>query len=221
MARRVSSFAKVPEALGGHIDAEELLDLFAEGDAQVGNTAFVGLELSYEDAGSATFDTVAFRGCTFDGVDFSGCTFRDVRFQGCRFIRCSMDRAWLNRCDMVDCSAPGLSLLQARLAGVAVSSSDLSYANLSECTVDVLCMRAVRLIEAAMQRTRLKRVELDGCDLTRIDVFRTPLAGIDLSTCEFAAPVLSSDFRELRGAKVSVEQALALVGLLGVTVADD
>ena len=221
MARRVSSFAKVPEALGGHIDAEELLDLFAEGDAQVGNTAFAGLELSYEDVGSATFDTVAFRGCTFDGVDFSGCTFRDVRFRGCRFIRCSMDRAWLNRCDVVDCSAPGLSLLQARLAGVVVSSSDLSYANLSECTVDHLCMRAVRLIEAAMQRTRLKRVELDGCDLTRIDVFGTPLAGIDLSTCEFAAPVLSSDFRELRGAKVSVEQALALVGLLGVTVADD
>ena len=62
---------------------------------------------------------------------------------------------------------------------------------------------------------------LDACDLTRIDVFRTSLSGIDLSGCTFEAPVLSSDFHELRGTTVSVEQALALAGLLGVRIADD
>ena len=221
MARTRPSFAKVSDALGAHMDADELLDALAEGDALVTNTAFSGLELAYDDAQAATFDTVTFRSCLFEGVDFSGCTFRDVRFRSCRFIRCTMDRAWLNRCDLLDCSAPGLSLLQARLAGVALDASDLSYANLSECTVDRLVAHATRLVEAAMQRTRLRHVTLDGCDLTRLDVFGTPLAGIDVSGCTFAAPVLSSDYRELRGLTVSALQAMSLAELLGVHISDD
>lgn len=218
MVRKAKTFAQVSDALGAHMDEDSLLDAFAEGDGLVTNTAFSGLELAYEDAGETTFDTVLFRSCTFDGVDFSGCTFRDVRFRGCRFVRCIMDRAWLNRVDFQDCSAPGLSLVQARLASVALSSCDLSYANVSETSIDQLFARDTRFVEAALQRARLKRVVFDGCDLTRIDVFGTPLSGIDVSTCAFVAPVFSADYRELRGAKVSAEQAVTLAELLGVIV---
>lgn len=218
MVRKAKTFAQVSDTLGAHMDEDSLLDAFAEGDGLVTNTAFSGLELAYEDAGETTFDTVLFRSCTFDGVDFSGCTFRDVRFRGCRFVRCIMDRAWLNRVDFQDCSAPGLSLVQARLASVALSSCDLSYANVSETSIDQLFARDTRFVEAALQRARLKRVVFDGCDLTRIDVFGTPLSGTDVSTCAFAAPVLSADYRELRGAKVSAEQAVTLAELLGVIV---
>ena len=73
----------------------------------------------------------------------------------------------------------------------------------------------------ALQRVKLKRVRWDACDLTRIDVFGTPLAGIDVSGCAFAAPVLSGDFHELRGAVVSVEQALDVARLLGVRIAEE
>ncbi len=219
-ARRARGFARVPEALGSHMDEEELLDLFAEGEAVISNTAFSGLELAYEDAREATFEAVSFRSCVFDGVDFSGCTLRDVVFSGCRFVRCVMDRAWLDHVDFRDCSAPGLSLMKARLASVALLESDLSYANLSETSIDRLRVRAGKFIEAALQRSRIKRAELDGCDLTRLDVFGTSLAGIDVSTCTFAAPVVSGNFHELRGLTVSPEQAVALAGLLGVTVAE-
>lgn len=212
-------FAHVPEALGSHMDSEELLDRFAEGEAVVSNTAFAGLELAYDDAREATFETVVFRSCVFDGVDFSGCTLRDVRFSGCRFVRCTMDRAWLDHVDFRDCSAPGLSLMKARLASVALLESDLSYANLSETKIDRLRVRGGRLVEAALQRSRLRSIELEGCDLTRLDVFGTSLSGVDVSTCTFAAPVLSANRSELRGLTVSPEQAISLAELLGVTVA--
>ena len=101
-----------------------------------------------------------------------------------------------------------------------MTSSDLSYANLSETSIDRLRADRTRFTEAALQRARLKRVEFDGCDLTRLDVFGTPLAGIDVSSCDFAVPVLSADFRELRGCTVSPEQALALAELLGVHIAE-
>lgn len=205
MARAFKGFAGVSDAIGAHMDVDDLRDVMAEGDGLVANTGFSDLELVWEDAGAATFDTVAFRGCLFEGIDLTGCT---------------MDRTWLNRVDFADCSAPGLSLLQARLSSVSMTSSDLSYANLSETSIDRLRADRTRFTEAALQRARLKRVEFDGCDLTRLDVFGTPLAGIDVSSCDFAAPVLSADFRELRGCTVSPEQALALAELLGVHIAE-
>ena len=105
---------------------DELIDLFAEGDELVSNIAFEDLDLAYDVANGATFDGVVFRSCEFDSVDWSGSTFRDVVFRGCRFIRCNMEGCWLSRCDFVDCSAPGLNLLKARLSSVSFGSCDLS-----------------------------------------------------------------------------------------------
>ena len=61
-----------------------------------------------------------------------------------------------------------------------------------------------------------KRLRLEGCDLTRAELFGTKLAGVDLSSCEIAALRVSDTFRELRGAKVGIDQAPDLIGLLGV-----
>ena len=62
---------------------------------------------------------------------------------------------------------------------------------------------------------------MDACNLERIDVFRTPLAGVDLSTCEVQGITVSSDFRELRGCVMSPAQAVGLAGLLGVQVKEE
>lgn len=40
---------------------DELIDLFAEGDELVSNTAFEELELAYDVANGATFDGIVFR----------------------------------------------------------------------------------------------------------------------------------------------------------------
>lgn len=190
---------------------DELIDLFAEGDELVSNTAFEDLDLAYDVANGATFDGVVFRSCEFDSVDWSGSTFRDVVFRGCRFIRCNMEGCWLSRCDFVDCSAPGLNLLKARLSSVSFGSCDLSYANLSEGRIGPMTACDTRLREAAFQGAKLGQIRLDGCDLTRVDVSR----------CTFAAPVVSGDYHELRGLTVNAEQALALSGLLGIQLADE
>ena len=157
----------------------------------------------------------------FEQVDFGDCTFRDVRFEQCRFIGCTMGKGWLNRVDLRDCSAPGLSLLQARLSQVSAAACDLSFANISETSIDHMALRDCRMREAAFQRAKLRHVSWADCDLTRIDVFGTSLAGIDVSTCLFQAPVLSGDYRELRGLVVSPEQALSLATLLGVRIAEE
>ncbi len=85
--RKTQGFARVSTQIGCNMPMDELIDLFAEGDELVSNTAFEELELAYDVANGAMFDGVIFRNCIFDGVDFRGSTFRDVVFRGCRFIR--------------------------------------------------------------------------------------------------------------------------------------
>ena len=214
-------FVRVHPSSGVRWDAQDFIDACADDDALVCGAACTDAELAYEDAHGATFEAMEFRGVVFDHVDFHGCTFRDVLFRDCRFTSCTMEGAWLSRVDVRDCSAPGLSLLRARLANVFMAGTDLSWANLSETSIDCLALHGVRLREAALQRSRMKRVELDACDLTRLDVFGTSLAGIDVSRCIFQAPVLSDRYRELRGAIVSPEQAVELALLLGVRLAEE
>ena len=80
-------------------------------------------------------------------------------------------------------------------------------------------LQACDLHEASLAQLRLKRLTLEACDLTRAEVFGTRLRGVDLSTCQIAGIRLSNTFTELRGAKISLDQAPDLVGLLGVTLA--
>jgi len=64
------------------------------------------------------------------------------------------------------------------------------------------------------------KLKLAACDLTRAELAHTSLKGVDLSGCEIAGLRVSSTFAELRGARVSPEQAVQLAGLLGVEVVD-
>jgi uncharacterized protein YjbI with pentapeptide repeats len=69
---------------------------------------------------------------------------------------------------------------------------------------------------ASLAQLKLKRVTLEGCDFTRAEVYGTRLRGIDLSTCNVQALRVSDTFFELRGARIGIDQAPDLVGLLGV-----
>ena len=78
-----------------------------------------------------------------------------------------------------------------------------------------------KLSEASFHATRLRHLALDGCDLSRATFFRTSLSGVDLSTCDVSGLRVSSDLRELRGAVIDSDQAVELIGLLGINVKED
>ncbi len=92
----------------------------------------------------------------------------------------------------------------------------LPYANLTDAKLEQVTLRDCDMHEATLSNVRAKRLRLEGCDLTRAELFGTKLAGVDLSSCEIAALRVSDTFRELRGAKVGIDQAPDLIGLLGV-----
>ena len=218
---RPRGFAQVTPNLGENLGLEDLLARMEEPDARVSGSAFSGLELADVTAHGTTFENVVFRGCTFDCVSLSGCTFTDVLFWGCRFIRCDMGRSWLNRVDFSSCSAPGMTFVKGRLTGVLMTDSQFGYCDFAEASVSRLRASSTSLAEANVFSTKLSHVELDRCDLTRATLYRVSLAGVDLSTCDISGVRVSGDFRELRGAEVSAEQAVQLAGLLGIKIKEE
>ena len=112
-------------------------------------------------------------------------------------------------------------MAKSRFTGISFDDCQLGYADISDANVKQLVARATSFAESTWYATKLSRVTLGRCDLTRAEFIRTPLAGIDVSSCDIAGIVVSSDHRELRECLIAPEQAADIVGLLGVRFVDE
>ena len=96
----------------------------------------------------------------------------------------------------------------------------MRYAILDKARLSHVSLRRADLTGASLSQLRLQALELEDCTLVQNNLFQTALAGVDLTRCVFSAPTLSQPPEELRGAKVSREQAADLLRLWGVLVED-
>ncbi|WP_353734007.1 pentapeptide repeat-containing protein [Oscillibacter sp.] len=65
---------------------------------------------------------------------------------------------------------------------------------------------------------RLKKAAMEKTDLTGAELFRTSLAGMDLTACTLDRIVLSETCRELKGAVINAAQAAVVARILGIRV---
>lgn len=71
-----------------------------------------------------------------------------------------------------------------------------------------------------MAEMELHYVTLDDDRFIGTSFFRTPLLGLDFSTCQLEGVALSDTMAEIYGTKMNVYQAAALARRLGVIVAE-
>lgn len=159
--------------------------------------------------------------CTLMGVDFSKTSFYDCTLVGCDLSNANLAETYFARTHLVDCKLEGAQLLKAFVRSSRFERCMCRYANLAEATLEASILLGCDLRESFVNEVRLrKKTRLERCDLTRADFFRTSLKGVDLSTCSIAGIGVSDTHTELRGALIGAEQAVDLVGLLGVKVLD-
>lgn len=72
--------------------------------------------------------------------------------------------------------------------------------------------------EAFLSEVKFRLTLFKETDFYRADFFKTPLKGMDMSDCILDGILVSETFRELRGMKGGIEQALSLAGLLGMEI---
>lgn len=64
----------------------------------------------------------------------------------------------------------------------------------------------------------MPKVRFEGCDTTKTQWMRTPLMGVDMSSCTIDGWNIS--LYDLRGVKLTSAQVISLSGLLGVEIVD-
>ena len=92
----------------------------------------------------------------------------------------------------------------------------MDYLSLSETKLDRVQFTDCRLRESLWADVKLPKVRFEQADLSRAQWMRTPLAGVNLSSCIIGGWNIT--LFDLRGAKVTAAQVIELSGLLGVEI---
>lgn len=190
----------------------------AEAEEELENLYIADAFLPDMDLSGQRFSGVFFENCRLPGSFFNRASFVDVRFKGCDFSNCLFEEAYFNRCEWISCKWVGASLEGSTFRQTEIVSSNLEYCNLDHSLWDYVRIKDCDLSQAYLSNCRLKKAELENCRLMRTSVHRTPLHGMDLTSCELGGLVLSENFSELKGALVRADQALELSRLLGIVI---
>lgn len=161
-------------------------------------------------------DHVIFSDCRLFGCDFSGCSFYNVKFVRCRFDGCVFGDAYFKDTEIRESKADGTVFENAVFKSCLFADTSLRYASFSgakwqNVTIDNCCCA-----EGVFSSMELKRIVLKDVDFTKTVFFKTPLKGVDFSSCQLGGITVSDSLSELYGAKISSFQAADIVSLLGV-----
>lgn len=179
---------------------------------------FINEAVAQLQAPKAEFCRLRFEKCRFEGCHFQKASFLNVEFVNCDFSNCVMEDTYWKMVSFLDCKGQGANFTNGVFRNVKVAGCKLDYANFTRGLWDNLEIRQTTFVSASLSEMKLKKIFLEGDRFEKTDFFRTPLKGVDFSRCDLEQIILSDDLHEIRGAKLSPEQAVDIARLLGVTV---
>lgn len=197
-----------PAALSEWMGEEQSLTAVRLSDEQAENKSFFKNEIRQS----------VFENCRLESCDFESAAFFDVEFIECSLRNSDFRGAYFERCRFTSCKCAGAAFAEAVVKETAFRQCDLRYALWDRARLTAVTCDTCDWSEASLSELRLKKWRVEQCRFIKNNFFKTPLAGVDFSSCELSGLTVSSPPVELRGAVVAPEQAAELVGLLGVRV---
>ena len=194
----------------------DLFETIELSDGEVREESFFEEDLSSLTLGHVEFEDCTFESCTFADMRATRITFDRCTFTGCDFSNARLGTSYWRDCRVTESRLVGCDLHQSIFVRDVFADCACSYANFNESKLEQVTLQDCDLREASLSQMRLKRLKLETCDLTRAEVFRSSLRNIDLTSCNIQALRTSDTFSELRGAKIGLDQAPDIIGLLGV-----
>ncbi len=164
------------------------------------------------------FSLVTFEKCRFVACDFSHASFINVTMYGCDFSNCCFKDSYWKECAIQHCKADGADFENATLRQTGINETPCRYINLTHALLDHCFMSVCDLRECAFSEVKLRQSKFVDVDFRQSNFFKTPLKGCDLSSCNVDGILLSDTFVELKGARISAEQAPYIASLLGVII---
>jgi fluoroquinolone resistance protein len=182
---------------------EETLDAVHVAGATVEGARFEGCTLTDWTASASTLRGCVFEECVLRGCDLSNAKLYDTRLRGVRFERCKL---------------MGVDFTAAYALGfdVAFEGCVLSYASFAAMALRGLQMIGCRAHEALFDDADLRDACFDESDLRGSRFGGADLRGADLS--EATGYVIDPEYTKVKGAKMSVEGAVATAQAMGIEV---
>lgn len=177
---------------------------------------FVDEELDAVDGQALDIVGCVFERCTFGEMDLKRISFVDCVFEKCEWSNVRLAGATFQRVRFQNCRMTGVEFLRGVLMNVTFEGCMMDYASLSETKLDRVVFDHCRLRESVWNEVRMPKARFDGADLTKAQWTRTPLAGLDLSSCMTEGWTIT--LYDLRGVKLTAAQVIGLSGLLGVEI---
>lgn len=194
----------------------EILEAIDETDGDVRGLSFFDEDLSARTLGHVEFEDCVFESCSFAEMRANRITFDRCTFASCDFSNARLPISFWRDCRVRESRLVGCDLHQSYFVRDVFADCACSYANFTESKLEQVHFVGCDLHEASLTQMRLKRLALEECNLVRAELMGTRLRGVDLSSCSIQALRVSNTFVELRDAKIGLDQAHDLVGLLGV-----
>ena len=157
-----------------------------------------------------------FERCTFGELDFKRISFADCIFDKCEWSNVHLSNATFQRVCFQNCRMTGLEMVRGVLMNTAFDSCMMDYLSLSETKLDRALFSDCRIRESLWSEVRMPKVRFENADLCKAQWMRTPLAGVDMSSCVIDGWNIS--LFDLRGVKLTAAQVISLSGLLGVEI---
>jgi len=161
-----------------------------------------------------------FNGCRFKKNKFTG-DFKKTTFVDCVFEQCDLSNLPLSEClfyrvRFENCKGTGSILRKSKFKAVEFIRCIFSLADFSESNFENVRFIDSNFSESAFQSLNQSGFVTQKIDFSEADFYGTSLNGMDLSGCQLDHVRLSPE--KLKGLSVDPQQAIALVGLLGVKV---
>ena len=164
----------------------------------------------------------AYERCTFQGTRLAS---RDL--SRCRFVDCTFRGADLSAARLDGCVLQGTTFSECKLLGIDWSTVErVASLAFTACLLDGSSFVGMRLATTVFAKSRAKdavfadtdlaEADLKDADLTGAVFLRTKLAGADLRGARGYA--IDARVNDLRGAKVSLPEAAAILLATGIDV---
>lgn len=177
---------------------------------------FCGETLDAVDGQALDIVGCIFERCTFGELDLKRISFVDCVFEKCEWSNVRLTGATFQRVCFQNCRMTGMEFLRGVLMNVTFDSCMMDYLSLSETKLDRVAFDQCRMRESLWNDVRMPKVRFSGADLTKAQWMRTPLMGLDVSSCQIEGWTIS--LFDLKGVKVTAAQVISLSGLLGVEI---
>lgn len=179
---------------------------------------FKGEEIEGVYVGRVEFRFVRFENCRILSCDFMKAYFEQVEFYNCDCSNSDFSESYWRESGIVGTKGQGAKFTDAVFRNTKIRESKLDYANFGQAFMENLVVEDCSFVSAFLSELKLKRTVFVRNKFESTDFYKTSLKGMDLSTCELEGPLLSDDFREIKGAKLSPEQAVNVAKMLGIVV---